>query len=85
MLKLKGKDTPIMVIPSDSSRGNSPWCSARDIYARCLSLFDTKPTLMQNKERHMSFLQSPSLISSKKTNARPSLHFKDIKDPSDNL
>lgn len=60
MLELKGKDAAIMVISSDGSRGSSPPClPVRDIYARRLSFFDTKPTVMQNKERHMSFCSHP--------------------------
>lgn len=55
----------------------APCLPVRDIYARRLSFFDTKPTVMQNKERHMSFCSHPPLISSKKTDARPPLHFKD--------
>lgn len=83
MLKLKGKDTPIMVIPSDSSRANSPRALCQRYL--CAASFTLRreektPTLMQNKERHMSFLQSPSLISSKKTNVCLPLHFKGIED-----
>jgi len=66
MLELKGNDAAIMVIPSDGSRGNSPRISQRYLCAASFTLRHRADCNAEQGKTHV-LLQSPSLISSKKT------------------
>lgn len=62
MLKLKGKDAAIMVIPSNGSLGETR--PVGDIYARRLSLFGAKPdcTAEQGETHVLCSHPSPPLL-----------------------
>lgn len=75
MLKLKGKDAAIMVIPRPMVHGETRPArfSVGDIYARRLSLFGVRPTAARNKERHMSFTVTLLDFLKENERARPCL------------